>query len=66
MITFDDHPYSEFLVSPMTTVKQNVKELGQLAAKLITEEMITGKRTGRKIHQIPVRIIERASIKNLT
>ena len=66
MITFDDHPYSEFLVSPMTTVKQNVKELGQLAAKLITEEMITGKRMARKVHQIPVRIIERASIKNLT
>ncbi len=65
MITFDDHPYSEFLASPMTTVRQNIKELGRLAAELIVKQLLTGRKPKKKVHQVPVEIIERASVFNL-
>lgn len=62
LVTFDDSPYAEFLCSPMTTVRQNVSELGKLAAKLIVDQLKTGKKPEKKMYRVPVKVIERASI----
>jgi len=65
IITFDDHPYSEFLASPMTTVRQDVKAIGRMAAELIIKQIKTGRKPRKKVHLIPVSIVERASVFNL-
>ncbi len=65
IITFDDHPYSEFLAPAMTTVRQDVKTLGRMAAELIFKQIKTGRKPRKKVHQIPVKIVERASVFNL-
>ncbi len=65
IITFDDHPYSEFLAAAMTTVSQDVKAIGRVAAEMIIKQIITGRKPRKKVHQIPVKIAERASVFNL-
>lgn len=39
LISFDDHPYFSFLSPPITTVAQQNKELGSIAAKLLLERI---------------------------
>ena len=39
LISFDDHPYFSFLSPPITTVAQQNKELGRIAAKLLLERI---------------------------
>jgi LacI family transcriptional regulator len=62
LVTFDDHPFAEFLATPLSTACQNVSELGRLAAELIVERIKSGKRPRKKLHRVPVQIIERASV----
>jgi len=46
LITFDDHPYLEFLATPLTCVEQPVKRISKLAVKFIFSIL-----TGKKIKQ---------------
>ena len=62
LVTFDDHPFAEFLSTPLTTAHQNTTDLGQRAAQLIVDRLQSGRRSRKKMHRVPVQIIERASI----
>ncbi len=62
LVTFDDHPFADFLATPLSTASQDVAGLGRLAAELTLERIKSGKRPRKKQHRVPVQIIERASV----
>ncbi len=62
LVAFDDHPFIEFLETPLTTATQDVKELGQVAAKLLIDQIHSGKRLPKTLHRIPAKVVERHSI----
>ncbi len=62
LVTFDDHPFADFLATPLSTACQDVAELGRLAAKLIIERVKSGKRPRKTLHRVAVKVIERASV----
>lgn len=62
LVTFDDHPFADYLATPLATAAQDVSELGRLAAALTVERLKTGKRPSKTLHRVPMRIIERVSV----
>ncbi len=62
LVCFDDVAFADFMKVPLTTVSQNVPELGRLAASLVTEQLQTGKAPSQKLHQLPVTLLTRASV----
>lgn len=62
LITFDHSPAADLLRSPLTTISQDVEQLGQLAATLLVDQLITRKKTRTKKHVIPVRMVVRQSV----
>lgn len=65
MIAFDDQPYSEFLPSPMTAVRQKIEELGKLSIKLLLNEMNSDEISDKKRIVVPTELIVRNSVKKL-
>lgn len=65
IICFDDQPYCAYLNTPMTTVDQDNQQMGQIAVRLLLEQIqAPGKPTGEGI-MLPTRLVERASVKRL-
>jgi LacI family transcriptional regulator len=62
LVTFDDHPFADFLAAPLSTASQDVAELGRAAAKLVVERIESGNRPRKTLHRVPITIIERASV----
>ncbi len=62
LITFDHSPAADLLRTPLTTISQDVEQLGQLAANLLVDQLISGKKTRTKKHVIPVRMVVRQSV----
>ncbi|WP_234824078.1 LacI family DNA-binding transcriptional regulator [Bremerella cremea] len=62
LLCFDDVAFVEFMKVPLTTIAQDVPELGRRAAKLVTEQMQTGNPPRKKMHKIPVKLMSRASV----
>lgn len=65
LISFDDHYYSSFLATPLTTVAQQKREIGQIAVKLLYDQ-IEG--TAGKLVEgvsLPTRLIKRDSVRLL-
>ena len=65
MIAFDDQPYSEFLPTPMTAVRQKKEELGKLSIKLLLNEINSDEILEKKRIVIPTELIVRNSVKKL-
>jgi LacI family transcriptional regulator len=63
MVSFDDQPYSAFLSTPMTTVSQQSHQIGQIAAKLIIEQIESKKHVEQESIQLPTKLIIRGSVK---
>ncbi len=65
IICFDDQPYCAYLNTPMTTIDQDNKQMGQIAVRLLFEQIQTPEKpTGEGI-MLPTRLVERASVKQL-
>lgn len=65
MISFDDQPYSDYLSTPMTTVAQQTTEMGQIAFKLLMDQ-IDGKKASEKTYVVlPAKLILRKSVTKL-
>lgn len=64
MISFDDQPYSQFLSTPMTTVAQQSFQIGQIAAKIVIDQIESKSHIELQKVLLPTRIIIRNSIKN--
>jgi LacI family transcriptional regulator len=65
MIAFDDQPYSDFLPTPITAVRQKKEEIGKLSIKLLFEEINLEKKLDKKKVIVPTEFIIRKSVKNL-
>ncbi len=63
MISFDDQPYSRFLSTPMTTVAQQSNQIGQIATKLLIDQIESNRTTESKGIFLPTRMILRDSVK---
>ncbi|WP_437222343.1 LacI family DNA-binding transcriptional regulator [Planctomicrobium sp. SH661] len=62
LISFDDIAFAEFMQVPLTTIVQDVPELGRRAAELVIEELQSKTTTKKRTHKIPVRLVSRASV----
>jgi LacI family transcriptional regulator len=63
MISFDEQPYSQFLSTPMTTVSQQSFQIGQIAAKLMIDQIESKKSPDPKSILLPTKIMVRNSVK---
>jgi LacI family transcriptional regulator len=63
MISFDDQPYSRFLATPMTTVAQQNYQIGQIATKLLIDQIESNSRMEQKGIFLPTKINIRDSVK---
>lgn len=62
LVCFDDVAFADFMQVPLTTVSQDVPELGRLAASLVTQQLFSGKVPSQKMHKLPVTLLTRASV----
>jgi LacI family transcriptional regulator len=65
MIAFDDQPYSDFLPTPMTAIRQKKEELGKLSIKLLLSEINLDNISDKKRIIVPTELIIRKSVKKL-
>ncbi|MBN2410913.1 LacI family DNA-binding transcriptional regulator [candidate division KSB1 bacterium] len=63
IISFDDQPYSDYLATPMTTVTQKNKEMGQISIKLLINQIESKIRFSSKCVILPTKLIKRKSVK---
>lgn len=63
MISFDDQPYSRFLSTPMTTVSQQSTQIGQIAIKLLIDQIESNRQLDPKGIFLPTKLIVRDSVK---
>ncbi len=63
MISFDDQPYSRFLATPMTTVAQQNSQIGQIATKLLIDQIESKRNFQPEGIFLPTKLIIRDSIK---
>lgn len=63
MISFDDQPYSRFLATPMTTVAQQSNQIGQIATKLLVDQIESNRNIEPKGIFLPTKMIVRDSVK---
>jgi LacI family transcriptional regulator len=64
IICFDDQPYCAYLKAPLTTVGQDNAQMGQIAVRLLLEQIRSRRPfTGEGI-VLPTRLIERASVRH--
>ncbi|QDT89659.1 LacI family DNA-binding transcriptional regulator [Gimesia algae] len=62
LIAFDDFPFAAYLAAPLTSVRQDVKQLGQVAARLLLEQIRSSQSPKQNQYRIPVQLIKRSSI----
>ena len=62
LIAFDDFPFAAYLAAPLTAVSQDVSQLGQVAARLLLEQIRSSVPPQQKQYRIPVQLIRRSSI----
>ena len=65
MISFDDQPYSSLLSTPMTTVAQESSQIGQIATKLLLDQINSTKKLKSQEILIPTHLIVRDSVKKI-
>lgn len=63
MVSFDDQPYSRFLSTPMTTVSQQNSQIGQIAIKLLIDQIESNRQLEPKGIFLPTKLISRDSVK---
>lgn len=64
LIVFDDQPYASYLNPPLTTVKQDTEQIGQLAIAFIIQSLKENQAPFTS-QVIPTRILFRKSVKNI-
>jgi len=62
IVAFDDSPHAGFMAVPLTTIAQDIQQIGDQAAHLVMTQLKSGERPRRKKHQIGVHAILRDSI----
>lgn len=62
IVAFDDSPFADFMSVPLSTVRQDVQRLGELASSLVMQSVDAADQPKAKLHQVDVRFIQRHSI----
>ena len=65
VICFDDQPYCAYLNPPMTTIDQDNEQMGQIAIRLLLEQIESPRRASGEGITLPTRLVERASVRRL-
>ncbi len=65
VICFDDQPYCAYLNAPMTTVDQDNERMGQIAVRLLLEQIQSQGRLSGEGIVLPTRLIERGSVRRI-
>jgi LacI family transcriptional regulator len=65
LVSFDDTPYSAFLATPMTTVAQSFSEMGDVAVKLLFDQIQSLRGLAKGGILLPTNLILRKSVKRL-
>ncbi|HPG38079.1 MAG TPA: LacI family DNA-binding transcriptional regulator [bacterium] len=66
IISFDDQPYSEYLSTPMSTISQQNKEMGQIAVKHLISQIDSTIRPSGEYVLLSTKLIKRSSVKILS
>ena len=66
MISFDDQPYSDYLSTPLTTVAQQATEMGQIAFRMLIDQVEGKSNNETDGIVLPTKLIIRESVKKLT
>ncbi len=65
IISFDDPPYAPYLATPMTCVPQAFSEMGEVAVKLLFDQIQSPSSRSKEGILLPAGLIERKSVKKL-
>lgn len=65
IICFDDQPYCAYLNTPLTTVDQDNAQMGQIATRLLLEQIQAPRPSAGEGIVLPTRLVERASVRHL-
>ena len=65
IVSFDDTPYSAYLATPLTTVAQANSEMGEVAVKLLFDQIQSPQRQTKGGILLPTTLIMRASVKRV-
>ncbi len=65
IIAFDDTPYSSYLATPLTTVAQSNSEMGEVAVKLLFDQIQSPHRQTKGGILLPTTLVMRDSVKRL-
>ncbi|HVV00886.1 MAG TPA: LacI family DNA-binding transcriptional regulator [Verrucomicrobiae bacterium] len=65
LISFDDPPYAPFLATPLTSIAQSYSEMGDVAVKLLFDQIQSGRAHPRGGILIPSSLVTRKSVKQI-
>jgi len=65
IIAFDDTPYSSYLATPMTTVAQPFSEIGDVAVKLLFDQIHSPQTKNKGGILLPIKLIHRKSVRRI-
>ncbi len=65
LISFDDTPYFSYLATPLTAVAQSVSEMGEVAVKLLFDQIQSPHRQAKGGILLPTKLVMRNSVKRL-
>lgn len=65
IISFDDPPYAPYLATPMTCVSQTSSEMGEVAVKLLFDQIQSARAQAKGGILLPATLVERKSVKKL-
>lgn len=66
IVSFDDPPYAPFLATPMTTVAQSSSEIGEVAVKLLFDQIMQPGRHANDGILLPTALVTRDSVKRIS
>jgi LacI family transcriptional regulator len=65
IICFDDQPYCAYLNPPLTTIDQSNEQMGQIAVRLLLEQIRSARGLSREGVVLPTRLVKRASVRQI-
>ena len=65
IISFEDPPYAAYLATPMTTILQSYSEMGEVAVKLLFDQIQSERNHDAGGILLPTTIIPRKSVKKI-
>ncbi len=65
LVSFDETPYSAYLATPITTVAQKYSEMGEVAVKLLFDQILSPQRQTKGGILLPTSLVIRNSVRRL-